>query len=63
MNSGQAITKSLHDRASVCNKSANYPPFSGLLALPLSGESTFELEGDDSGLLDIVEVKTLGGRV
>lgn len=43
-------------------KPENYPPFSGLLALPLLGESTFELEGDDSRLLYIVKAKTLGGR-
>lgn len=52
-----------HRSQSWFNKSENYPPFSGLLALPLSGESTFELEGDDSGLLDIVGLKALGGRV
>ena len=52
-----------HPCSLVAADAENYPPFSGLLAPPLSGESTFELEGDDSVLLDIVWLKTLGGRV
>lgn len=52
-----------HPCSPVAADAENYPPFSGLLALPLSGESTFEFEGDDSGLLDIAGLKALGGRV